>query len=97
MDGLYTTTQNVPDISKRIIDFRQDDIILAFIQISDSCCSILEGDPEGEALLLTFSICKFILKDIMLYVCIDLKTHCCGTFLLKFKHPVLKIKKPKQS
>lgn len=32
----------------------------------------------------------------MLYVYIALKQHRCGTFLLKFKHPVLKIEKAKQ-
>lgn len=33
-------------------------ILLAFIQISDSCGCILEGHPEGESLLLTYSICE---------------------------------------
>lgn len=32
--------------------------ILAFVQVSDGRGGILEGNPEGEALLLTFPICK---------------------------------------
>lgn len=38
-------------------------LLLAFIQVSDCCCCILEGHPEREALLLTYSICKFNLKS----------------------------------
>lgn len=38
------------------------DVILAFVQVSDSCCCILKGHPERDALLLTYSICKYCLS-----------------------------------
>lgn len=37
-------------------------VVLAFVQVSDGRGGILEGNPEGEALLLTFSICKLLIK-----------------------------------
>lgn len=48
-------------------------VVLAFVQVSDGRGSILERDPEGEALLLTFSICKFIRlkEDVAFTFCVD--------------------------
>lgn len=37
-------------------------VVLAFVQVSDGRGGILEGNPEREALLLTFSICKLLIK-----------------------------------
>ncbi len=47
---------------KHKIGTSQSSLLLTFVQVSDSCGCILEGHPEREALLLTYSIWKSKVK-----------------------------------
>lgn len=64
--------------------------VLAFVQVGDGRGGILEGNPKGEALLLTFPICKIAIffNDVMF--CLELEI-----FLAALSHTSINITKCK--